>query len=429
MNTRLTLIIAVIMSIIGTIYLLDLKNNKKKVEDKYEKSKVFTSNYENTDYFSIFRKSELLSFEKKDGFWYMISPESHLAGESETESILNIMQNLNIEDIIDENPKDLDEFGLKPPSMILTLKSAEKEETILVGTKNYSQASYFAKRDNSPEVFTISNIGLSNFESPAEKFISRAALAISPSNIYEVKIKNKKEAIELSKEPLGENNYKWNIIHPKRKVADSDKVEEFLWNLKNTEVDKNMGKSLDGEDFKHNNDIEIVFKQKNMPDEVFYAIKNKNGYYHCISSITNNVTEIKNLDEIIPESYIDFEDFHLLKQNLADFSKIEINFEDKHILIKRNRKNLWVLDKKQDLDSEINTLLINLQSLEYNPSKTDSKKQKLYMSIRLSNKNIHEEIKIYKSGENYFTEISGIFYNISADKFIQAVKAIEEKDL
>ena len=428
MNTRLTLIIAVIMSIIAIVYLLDIKNTTKKTEEKYENSRVFTSDYEHTDSFSIFRNSELLSFEKKDGIWYMVSPENHIAQESEMESILNIMLNLSIDEVIDKNPSDLTEFGLKPPSMILILKSGEKEQTVLTGVKNYSQSSYFAKRDNSPEVFTISNIGLSNFEAPYENFISGSAIAINPINVNKIYIKSNKSSIELSKEYSSDDIYKWNIVSPKVKNADKDKVEDFLWSLKNTKVDKNHGKAINQDELKQNCVVEILFKQKDMPDEVLYVNKVEKGFYSCLSGITGNLSEIKkeNLDEIIPNSYNDFEDFHLLKQPLSEFSKIEINNKNKKYLIKRDRKKSWILDGKPDSHAVLNGLLMNLQALEYDPNKTSSEKSELYLSIHFIGKKNSTDIKIYKSGTNYFTNLSGTFYAVSADKLIESIQSIEK---
>ena len=426
MNTRLTLSIAVVMLVIGVVYMLDLKKTAKNTEEKYENSRVFHFSYEDVTYFSVFRNSELLSFEKKDGLWFLTSPENALAEEAYTDNLLNIALNLTVEKVVEKDPSNLSEFGLQPPFMILTLKSADKEQSVLIGAQTYSQISYFAKRDGNNELFTVNNIGLTDFESSFNKFISNSIVVINPKKSYFVSIKTEKNLMELSRSydfwSELKDNSRWNV---NSENADKEKVEHFLLSLKSAEIFKNHGKALNKNEIEEKSVITIVFKQDSLPDEILFISEGETGFYRCFNNLSGDLYDVKKsvLDNIIPKDYKYFLDLHLMKNPISLYEKIEISYKNDKgtIEIKRDKSNNWKLIK--DDENALNNILMTLQELEYNPDSEFTSKVELYLTIFLKGftEDISDNIEIYKAGEKYFTKISEKYYEVDAKHFLKAI--------
>src|SRR6266403_1652304 len=95
---------------------------------------------------------------KKDGGgWQVIQPIAAKADESEATSITSALAAAEISRVIDENPSNLNEYGLSNPRIEVDFKAAGDKDyrKLLIGEKTPTGAGLYAKRNDEKKVFSI----------------------------------------------------------------------------------------------------------------------------------------------------------------------------------------------------------------------------------------------------------------------------------
>src|SRR2546425_6941243 len=95
---------------------------------------------------------------KKDaGGWQIVQPITAKADESEATSITSALAAAEISRVIDENPSNLNEYGLSNPRIAIDFKAAGDKDyrKLLIGEKTPTGSDLFAKRNGEKKVFLI----------------------------------------------------------------------------------------------------------------------------------------------------------------------------------------------------------------------------------------------------------------------------------
>lgn len=91
------------------------------------------------------------------GRWDMTEPVVARAAMATVLETMYTIKNGEIKAFIDENPIDLEPYGLKDPMIIIALQDKEetKAQRLMIGSKNRAQRGYFAMREGSKGVFLL----------------------------------------------------------------------------------------------------------------------------------------------------------------------------------------------------------------------------------------------------------------------------------
>ena len=95
---------------------------------------------------------------KKDGMaWKITQPIDAVASDSEVAGLTSALGQVEIVRIIDENPTNLNDYGLSNPRIEIDFKAAGDKDyrKLLVGEKSPTGADMFAKRNDEKKVFLI----------------------------------------------------------------------------------------------------------------------------------------------------------------------------------------------------------------------------------------------------------------------------------
>lgn len=171
--------------------------------------------------------------------WRIVEPLEALADSITSQMLINDFSNLEMEKLIDPDPKDLSQYHLDQPLAEVVYEFSNRDPvTLLIGKINYGQDHFFAKLESAPEVFLVPIIIKEHLRSSVEQFRSKTLLFHHPSQIqgFEMKIddpeikKSLSQAIEpkLVVQKQKEGKPEWVILKPINEPAAFDEVSNFF---------------------------------------------------------------------------------------------------------------------------------------------------------------------------------------------------------
>lgn len=114
-------------------------------------------------------KNRTLTFTKKNQDW--ASNLSFPLKRSEIESLSYTFAGLQAEQLLDESPSDLEQYGLDSPLITIEVTTTTQETKVMyLGDLAPSGASYYFKLQNNPAVYTIANYNGDKFRSTPADF-------------------------------------------------------------------------------------------------------------------------------------------------------------------------------------------------------------------------------------------------------------------
>src|SRR5262245_41473407 len=94
---------------------------------------------------------------KENGGWQIVDPVTAKADESEISGMTSNLSSLEIGRVIDENPTNLEQYGLATPRIEVDFKAPEDKEArgLYIGEKSPTGSDLFAKRNDDKKIFLI----------------------------------------------------------------------------------------------------------------------------------------------------------------------------------------------------------------------------------------------------------------------------------
>jgi hypothetical protein len=124
-----------------------------------KKAKAFTTDSSKFEQIEVKAESgDTTILRKKDGLWEITAPETMPADSTEVGNLVSSLESLEIQSVIDENPKTPKEFGLEPArfSVAFTATGAAAPTRLEVGRKTPTGGDLYARVAGQPRVFLIS---------------------------------------------------------------------------------------------------------------------------------------------------------------------------------------------------------------------------------------------------------------------------------
>lgn len=183
------LILFLIMAILVSLYLF-LKNRPEKDGDSQTVSDtIFIVDLESDKINKIVLKSKnhTLSFVKKDEQWTANLPFP--IKEGEVNSLSYIFFKFRADQLIDEAPVDLEQYGLKDPAVTIEVSTEDQRlYTMYLGQRAPTGTSYYFKLKDDPAVYTIPDYNAKKFMlSPADfRDNSLAQIEIQDINYFKL---------------------------------------------------------------------------------------------------------------------------------------------------------------------------------------------------------------------------------------------------
>jgi hypothetical protein len=220
-------------------------------KDLYElrHKKLFAFKREDVERVRILRVDEPeIEIVREGERWELVRPLRARAAETEVDKILNKLTNLKAESFNDEEPEDLEAYGLDKPvwKIEVVLKPDQTKATLLVGSIYQEQGKgyLYAKRGERPVVVSLGMDLIGTFATAPEAFREKKIIPFKTWDIKKVELAWKGEDVTLEKR----EGSKWWIGSPIEARADGTKMSSLLSVLSRVEGEEFLERPEDEED-------------------------------------------------------------------------------------------------------------------------------------------------------------------------------------
>ncbi|GIP41030.1 hypothetical protein J31TS4_43100 [Paenibacillus sp. J31TS4] len=178
---------------------------------------------------------------KQGEAWQMTQPQPYPVNKYMVDSWLGAFSMLSYDTKVDEQPKDLAEFGLDKPMLQLEAKLADgTSKKVLVGNALPVAGSYYAKLDGDPAVYSISETALQSLGKQAVDFAEKNAVSVDYNKVKRLDVSWKGTAWSLTKKDAAKAAYEsaWTLGEKELKAENGTIPLDKLTTLSSEELPK-----------------------------------------------------------------------------------------------------------------------------------------------------------------------------------------------
>ena len=177
---------------------------------------------------TVKRKGETVRIRRTDTGWELLEPVKTRADRGAVDGIVTTLVTARVDREVAATPGKLDEFGLAPPEIEVTLEVKGRAPlALLLGAKSPTGAWLFAKESGKPAVVALSEVVARDLAKPVTELRDRTVLAFDRKGVGQVDLQLSGEALTLESAEAG----KWRLTKPRVLPADPDVVADFLEKL------------------------------------------------------------------------------------------------------------------------------------------------------------------------------------------------------
>lgn len=170
---------------------------------------------------------------KEKDTWQMTEPFTSRADEGEVSGITTNLATLEIQRVVEENPKDLSSYGLAEPRIVVAFKTSgsDTERRLMIGSRTPTGGDLYAKRDADPRVFLISSYLDTTFDRQPFDLRDKSILKFDRDKVDRLEIMREGGRVEAVKDGLD-----WMLTHPVKVKADYSIVEGIVSRLHSAQM-------------------------------------------------------------------------------------------------------------------------------------------------------------------------------------------------
>lgn len=184
--------------------------------DKIEEIKITTA------------AGEATTVKKEGGSWKVTEPSEAPGDEAEIGAMTNALATADIVRVVDENPSNLNEYGLSNPRLAVSFKaSGDKNYShLFIGEKTPTGGDLFAKRNDEKKVFLIGSSQESSFNKSAFDLREKSILKLDRDKIDSLDLVAGTQTVSIAKD-----GGDWKLTKPIQVRADYGTVEGLVGKL------------------------------------------------------------------------------------------------------------------------------------------------------------------------------------------------------
>jgi hypothetical protein len=227
----LALLVVALAGLLGYLYYVDAEKPVGEVEDK---PKVFAVEADQIEELKVSTIAGGVAELKKaaDG-WQLTGPQPVRADDSEVSGITSNLASLTIQRVVDENPANLGDYGLREPVVEVSYKTkgAPGFKTLQLGTKTPTGSDMYAKTADDKKVFLVASYLESSFNRTPFDLRDKRIVTFDCDKVDRIEVRRDGSLLHLTKAG-GE----WQLTTPVQARADFGAVEGLLSRLQSSQM-------------------------------------------------------------------------------------------------------------------------------------------------------------------------------------------------
>ena len=213
-------------------YIFFVENKRDPAGDTsaVKKEKVFSTDSSTFDQIEVKAESgDTTTLRKKDGLWEITAPEAMAADSTEVGNLVSSLESLEIQTVVDANPKTPKDFGLDPPRFTVgfTPAGASAPTRLEVGRKTPTGGDLYARVAGQPRVFLISGFLEDSFNKTPFKLRDKTILKFERDAADTLTM----ERAELPTLSFSKKGSDWRFTKPVDAKADFNLVDGIVGKL------------------------------------------------------------------------------------------------------------------------------------------------------------------------------------------------------
>lgn len=165
---------------------------------------------------------------RRDEAWQIVTPVVAAADETEASSIASSLSTLEVQRVVDEQPKDLGAYGLAEPRVEIAFRTAgdKAPRRLLLGDKTPTGGEIYAKLDGRDRVFLVSSYLEGTFDKSTFQLRDKRVLTFDREKVDAIEVRAGRSGTKIVKQGDA-----WTIAEPLKGRADFGAVESLLSRL------------------------------------------------------------------------------------------------------------------------------------------------------------------------------------------------------
>jgi len=376
---------------------------------------------------------ETTVLERKDGQWAITAPRPLRADQDAASSLVSSAASLSSDQVVfDKPPANLDEFGLKSPSVevILTGKDG-KQKIIEIGDEAPTGSSYFVRLAGDPRVFTIASYNKLALDKTGNDLRDKRLLTFDQNKLTRVELTAKGQTLEFGKNGRNE----WQIVKPQPVRADGALVDELVRKLGDAKMDAlaagdDIKKAAQGFNAGAPAGVVRVTDAAGTQELVVHRGADKN--YYAKSSVIEGVHKLDNdLGEMLVKGLDGYRNKKLFDFGWSEPSKVEVRDGGKTWVWSKAGQD-WLAGAKKVDPSTVQAVideLRNLSATKFPPGGFTT--PSIDLSVTSEDGKRVERVQLSGAGKSWFAkrENEPSIYEVDAsaiDSLRKAVTSVKE---
>jgi hypothetical protein len=171
---------------------------------------------------------------KKDaGGWQVVQPMAAKADESEIGSVTSALASTEITRVVDENPTNLNDYGLSNPRIEVDFKAAGDKDyrKLMIGSKTPTGGDLYAKRNDEKKVFLIPSFQETTLNRTTFDLRDKGLLKFDREKVDGIDVAAGGKTIAMAKD-----GGDWKLTKPVQTKADFGSVEGLVGRLQTAQM-------------------------------------------------------------------------------------------------------------------------------------------------------------------------------------------------
>jgi len=340
----------------------------KGMSEKDEGEKLLALSSDDVQKITFKKEDEIITFQKdEEGEWLITEPLEAKADKYEVDRLVDDFSDLKIERVVEEEPEDLQKYGIPQKEISLWFKDKDKPIKILIGMENTLGNTFFAKREDETKVVLIPSSFKSLMEKSLFDFREKNIFKFEAVDVKNVKLRAKKTLWVASKK--GEE---WFFRNPLNALAKTSKIDDILSSLSNLKAKEFVSEEKKkGDEKKYGLDHPVYEITLGMPlenQEVTFFLHKEEDKLYATTSLSTKIVEAE--DTLL--SALEEEAGELREKKVASFysweaTRLHLKKGEIDWIVAKDEEDNWHFESplKEEADkSKIQTFIRKIESLE-----------------------------------------------------------------
>jgi hypothetical protein len=338
MKLKTTFILLVVfLGLLAFILLFDVKDvGKEKPGDK-----LVDLSSDDVEKIVFKTEEETITFKKEgEDNWLIAEPIEAKADKYEVDRIANDFSSLEIDRVVEDEPENLEKYGIPQREISLEFKEREEPVKVLVGMENPLDQKFFAKREDETRVVLISSTYKTLFEKKLFDFREKSIFKLETDDVKGIKLRSGEIQWEAEKK-----EEEWFIKIPVESLAEKSDITSLLSSLSDLKAKEFISEAKTDEElkkFKLDAPANMITFQMPLENqEVTFFIQKTEDKVYATTSLSPKIIEVE--DTIL--SKLEKDPQEMREKDVADFYTWEVN----KVALERGDLRLTVMeDEKED---------------------------------------------------------------------------------